>query len=93
MAAGSSPVGKDFAARHADISFVLGDSIPATVRAAAETKAIARQKYGRDLMVFTTTFIICAHTQAEARRLHALDEDFYFYQSRMTLFTTIETSL
>jgi len=69
MNGGTSPAGRDFAARHADITFALlpaPESAPALV---ADLKRHAREAYGRELLVFGAAHVVCAEDRAEARRL------------------------
>jgi alkanesulfonate monooxygenase SsuD/methylene tetrahydromethanopterin reductase-like flavin-dependent oxidoreductase (luciferase family) len=76
MSAGSSPAGRRFAARHADINFVHLPSfaeMPATV-AAARREASANSD--RDPGIFAGGYIVCADTEREAwRRYHHVVRD------------------
>ncbi|MFL5846404.1 MAG: LLM class flavin-dependent oxidoreductase [Solirubrobacteraceae bacterium] len=76
MSAGVSPRGRDFAAKHADISFIAVDSIETARTMVAETKANARDTYGRDLGVFAACQVVCADTEQEARRFY----DYYVHE-------------
>ncbi|GGM94914.1 luciferase [Lentzea pudingi] len=75
MAAGLSPRGRRFAAQHADISFMAVQDVSKIAPAIAQTKQEARD-FGRDLMVFVQTPIVCADTEKEAQELlgHYVDE-------------------
>ncbi len=68
MSAGASPAGRRFAARHADMNFVHlpgFDELPSVVGAA---KQEARDNAGRDVGIFAGGYMVCADTEAEARR-------------------------
>jgi FMNH2-dependent dimethyl sulfone monooxygenase len=68
MNAGSSPAGKDFAAAHADLAFViLGSEDPEVCRAQiAEYRDLAAREHGRDLQVWGYTYVIQRDSHAEA---------------------------
>jgi alkanesulfonate monooxygenase SsuD/methylene tetrahydromethanopterin reductase-like flavin-dependent oxidoreductase (luciferase family) len=76
MSAGVSPRGRDFAAKHADISFIAVDSIDTAREMVAETKQNAREAYGRDLKVFAACQVVCADTEKEAREFY----DYYVHE-------------
>lgn len=66
MGAGNSPAGRAFAAKHADINFVVAqtiDDVPALVET---VKDEARQNFGREIQVFGMGRIVCRDTEAEA---------------------------
>ncbi|MGW4340667.1 LLM class flavin-dependent oxidoreductase [Rhodococcus koreensis] len=69
MSAGSSSAGRKFAGRYADMIFCffqgLDDLRPAVEQARADAKAVS----GREVKVFGHGYIVCADTEAEARRL------------------------
>lgn len=70
MNASSSPVGKDFAAKHFDILFASLrerdlDSIRAQVQAIRQH---AYAEYGRDLKVWVSAYMIIGDTSADAQR-------------------------
>ena len=71
MSAGFSPAGRAFAAKHADINFVITPDRDAARTAIAETKARAGDEHGRELLVFGAAHILCRDTEAEARREYA----------------------
>lgn len=78
MNAGSSGVGRDFAARIADMCFVqIASDDPAERRKQVEVyKRHAREKFGRDIQVWTMATIVQRETQAEAEaylRHYAVD--------------------
>ncbi|MET0452113.1 MAG: LLM class flavin-dependent oxidoreductase [Mycobacterium sp.] len=68
MAAGSSPVGRDFALRNADMCFVgLMSNDPEDWRKQVESyKDAARSQYGREVQVWIMSSIIQRDTNAEA---------------------------
>jgi alkanesulfonate monooxygenase SsuD/methylene tetrahydromethanopterin reductase-like flavin-dependent oxidoreductase (luciferase family) len=73
MSAGFSPAGREFAARHADVNFVITPDRAAAREAIAAVKARARDEYGRELKVFGAAHVLCrdsdAAAQAEYRRV------------------------
>ncbi len=70
MSAGASPAGRAFAARHADLNFVILPDRDAARSTVAAVKAEARRDGDRDLLVFGAGHILCRDTEAEARRDH-----------------------
>jgi alkanesulfonate monooxygenase SsuD/methylene tetrahydromethanopterin reductase-like flavin-dependent oxidoreductase (luciferase family) len=68
MQAGASPVGQRFAAKYADMAFI-------NLRAQAEgadalidsTRRLAREEFGRDLLVWSSAYVVCRPTEQEAR--------------------------
>jgi alkanesulfonate monooxygenase SsuD/methylene tetrahydromethanopterin reductase-like flavin-dependent oxidoreductase (luciferase family) len=76
MAAGLSPRGRDFAAKFADVSFIPASDLDSVAATIADTKRRAREDYGRDILVFGQTSIVCADTEQEARDYyrHYVDE-------------------
>jgi alkanesulfonate monooxygenase SsuD/methylene tetrahydromethanopterin reductase-like flavin-dependent oxidoreductase (luciferase family) len=75
MSAGFSPAGQDFAQRHADLNFVAVQDPDKARAAAAKVRASAREKFGRDVLVWCGGWIVCRHTRQEA-------EDFVDYVIR-----------
>ncbi|MGF7160596.1 alkanesulfonate monooxygenase SsuD/methylene tetrahydromethanopterin reductase-like flavin-dependent oxidoreductase (luciferase family) [Rhodoligotrophos appendicifer] len=67
MSAGSSPAGRDFAARHTDLIFIMFDDFEKAAQTVSEIKSTAREKYGREVKVMTMATIACADTEQEAR--------------------------
>lgn len=67
MSAGLSPRGREFAARWADLSFILLPSIANGAPVVADIKNRARADHGRELQVFGMGYIVCGDTEAEAR--------------------------
>ena len=76
MSAGNSPRGQHFAARHADLNFVVARDMEAAGRAAAQVKRLAREEYGREIQVFGQCYIVCRDTEKEAREF----ADYYVNQ-------------
>ena len=68
MSAGNSPAGRDFAARHADLNFALGPDLPTLAATCADIKHLARERYERELSVFTMGYVVCRETEREALR-------------------------
>jgi len=67
MNAGLSPAGRRFAAKHADLTFVAVPDLETGRTVVSEIKAMARKEFGRELLVFLMTYIVCAETEREAR--------------------------
>lgn len=68
MSAGNSERGQHFAARHADLNYVVAPDIATAGTLAASVKDLARETYDRDIQVFGHGHIVCAQTEAEAKR-------------------------
>ncbi len=66
--AGASPRGQEFSARNVDINLIASpiEETPAYVRG---IKALANDKYERDIDVWTYVLVICRETEAEAKRV------------------------
>jgi FMNH2-dependent dimethyl sulfone monooxygenase len=76
MSAGSSPAGRAFAARHADINFVHLPSWDGMRQAVAAAREEARAASGREPGIFAGGYIVCADTEREAwRRYHHVVRD------------------
>jgi dimethylsulfone monooxygenase len=76
MSAGTSEVGRRFAARHADINFVHLPSIEEMPAIVAAAKADAREHAGRDVQIYSSAYIVVADTEEEAwRRYHHVTRD------------------
>jgi alkanesulfonate monooxygenase SsuD/methylene tetrahydromethanopterin reductase-like flavin-dependent oxidoreductase (luciferase family) len=75
MSAGFSAAGREFAARHADINFVITPDRSVARESIAQVKATARS-YGRELKVFGAAHVLCRDDDAAAQREHRrlLDE-------------------
>jgi alkanesulfonate monooxygenase SsuD/methylene tetrahydromethanopterin reductase-like flavin-dependent oxidoreductase (luciferase family) len=70
MSAGNSPRGMEFAARHADLHFVIAKDVAAAAEVAGRGRKLAADKYGRKLRVFSQAYIVCADTEREAQEIH-----------------------
>lgn len=68
MNAGTSAAGLDFTAKHCDFSLASRNEIDGSDTFVADIKALARNRYGRDLGVLNVAHIICADTEREAQR-------------------------
>jgi alkanesulfonate monooxygenase SsuD/methylene tetrahydromethanopterin reductase-like flavin-dependent oxidoreductase (luciferase family) len=67
MSAGASPTGSDFAARNADLHFIiLGEPKDAEDRVAS-LKDHARKTYDREIKVITGVHIVCRDNEQDAR--------------------------
>ncbi|WP_375388699.1 LLM class flavin-dependent oxidoreductase [uncultured Amnibacterium sp.] len=67
MSAAVSPRGREFAARWSDISFQNIRDFAAQKPQIEQTKANAREQYGRELQVAASVIIVCADTEQEAK--------------------------
>lgn len=69
MNAGGSERGRHFAAKYADMAFLIVKSEdPDVIRAEAELyRSTAREEYGRDLQIWTFAYVVQRETEAEAR--------------------------
>jgi len=66
MSAGFSPAGRAFAARHADLNFVITPDREAARTSIAEVKALARAG-GRELRVWGAAHVLCRDDDARAQ--------------------------
>lgn len=67
MSAGVSPAGRRFAARHADMNFILAPNLDVAAATVADVHRIAREEFGRTVDVWGNAAIFCAATHAEAK--------------------------
>jgi dimethylsulfone monooxygenase len=69
MNAGGSPVGQRWAARNADMGFVLLQShdYDGAKRQVDHLKGLARDEFGRDIGVWASAYVVCRPTEQEAR--------------------------
>ena len=67
--AGASPAGQEFSARNVDINLIAlpTEETPAYVK---NIKALANDKYQRDIDVWTYCLVVCRETEKEARAAH-----------------------
>src|SRR5579863_7845575 len=72
MSAGASPRGKQFAAKYADVAFTNLEAHDLdTMRARVDSyRRLAREEYGREVQVWTNSYIFQGDTEAEARRFY-----------------------
>jgi len=68
MNAGQSPAGIDFAARQCDILLATRNGVEGTKAFIDNAKGLARDRYGRKLSVLNVGHVICAPTEADARK-------------------------
>ena len=64
--AGISPRGQRFAAEHADVGFIMGEDIAELARNARTLRGVAREEFGRDIVVLADVVIACFPTDREA---------------------------
>jgi alkanesulfonate monooxygenase SsuD/methylene tetrahydromethanopterin reductase-like flavin-dependent oxidoreductase (luciferase family) len=67
MSAGASPTGSDFAARNADLHFIILSDLEGTKDRISALKDNARTKYGREIKVMTGVQIVCRDTEKDAQ--------------------------
>lgn len=72
MSAGASPRGRHFAAKYADVAFTnLEAHDPETLRSRVDSyRKLAREEYGREVQVWTNSYIFQGDTEAEAKRFY-----------------------
>ena len=70
MNAGSSDEDREFAARNCDFLFTVMVDIASGAQTVARMQAIARERYQRQLGVFTTSYVVCRPTTAQAQAYH-----------------------
>lgn len=68
MNAGTSPAGREFAARHSDLIYAGLTNFETAGDQIREIKAHARERHGRELRVFGRAHIVCRDSEREARR-------------------------
>ena len=67
MSAGVSPAGRRFAAKHADMNFILAPDLASARETARDVRRIARSEFGRDVEVWGNAALFIGATAAEAR--------------------------
>ena len=72
MSAGVSPAGRKFAAKHADMNFILAPDLDAARATVIDVKQTARKEFSRDVEVWGNAAIFCRATLREA-------EEYYHY--------------
>ncbi len=70
MSAGGSPAGRSFAAKHANINFIILPEQPLIAPTVQALKSDAYHSTGRNILVFGAVHIVCSDTEAEARALY-----------------------
>lgn len=70
MNAGSSEQGRDFAARNCDFLFTVMVDTDMGAADVSAIKTLAKEKYQRDIGVFTTSYVVCRPTNDEAQEYH-----------------------
>ncbi|MBS4206620.1 LLM class flavin-dependent oxidoreductase [Bacillus sp. FJAT-50079] len=75
ISAGTSPAGRDYAARFTDFNFGFTESIDYAKEWTKSIKKYAWEEYKRQINTFTTSFVVCRPTEKEAW-------DFYDYYVR-----------
>jgi alkanesulfonate monooxygenase SsuD/methylene tetrahydromethanopterin reductase-like flavin-dependent oxidoreductase (luciferase family) len=71
MNAGTSPAGREFAARHSDLIYAGLTNYETAADQIREIKTHARERHGRELRVFGRAHIVCRDTEAQAQREYA----------------------
>ena len=69
MNAGGSEKGRHFAAKHCDLAFVVFQShdFAAAKAQVSEYRRIAREEYGREIQVWTYSYVVQGETERDAR--------------------------
>ena len=67
MSAGVSPAGRRFAARHADMNFILAPTLDAAADTVRDVRRTARDEFAREVEVWGNAALFIGHTSAEAR--------------------------
>jgi alkanesulfonate monooxygenase SsuD/methylene tetrahydromethanopterin reductase-like flavin-dependent oxidoreductase (luciferase family) len=67
MNAGTSPAGREFAARHSDLIFAGLTTLETAAAQVAEIKQLAREKWGRDIKAFGRGHVVCRESESAAR--------------------------
>ena len=68
--AGSSPQGRDFAARNSNVVFTVVGGPEDGAAIVEAVRANARNAYSREVEVFTPAYCVCRSTRAEAEEFH-----------------------
>ena len=67
ISAGVSPRGRRFAAEHADVAFITGETLADFRENAAAFRRMAREEFGREIVVLSDVVACCFPTDREAR--------------------------
>ena len=68
MSAGASGRGGEFAARNADINFIQAPDLDTHLAKGNHVRELAKTKYDRDIKIMGMGYVVCADTEAEARK-------------------------
>ncbi|MFM1916674.1 MAG: hypothetical protein RJB01_189 [Actinomycetota bacterium] len=71
MSAGSSPAGRAFAQKHADLNFIAVPSWEMLPTLTETARTEARENFGTDPLLFGHGYVVVADTEAEAQRKFA----------------------
>lgn len=68
MNAGGSPRGRDFAAEHCDVAFIIPQiPTPEAVRGQVEQyRTLAREKFGKEIQIWMSSYVVQRDSKAEA---------------------------
>jgi alkanesulfonate monooxygenase SsuD/methylene tetrahydromethanopterin reductase-like flavin-dependent oxidoreductase (luciferase family) len=72
MNAGTSPAGREFAAKHSDVNFAGLTTADSAAEQIAAIKQHARDVHGRDVRVFGRAHVVCRDTEREAQAFYDL---------------------
>jgi len=69
MNAGGSPTGQHFAAKYADMAFIVVQqhNYDAAKAQVDNLRRLAREEYGREIQVWCSAYVVCRPTEREAR--------------------------
>jgi alkanesulfonate monooxygenase SsuD/methylene tetrahydromethanopterin reductase-like flavin-dependent oxidoreductase (luciferase family) len=67
MNAGASSASRDFAARNADINFVIIDDAESGAELVRDVQRYAFEEYGRRPLMFSGAYVVCRDTEKEAQ--------------------------
>jgi FMNH2-dependent dimethyl sulfone monooxygenase len=70
MNAGTSPAGRNFAAKHSDVIFAGLTNFETAPKQIQEIKQLARDEHDRDIRVFGRGHIVCRDTEKEAKEYY-----------------------
>ncbi|MGD9603154.1 MAG: LLM class flavin-dependent oxidoreductase [Gammaproteobacteria bacterium] len=70
MSAGVSPAGRRFAAKHADMNFILAPTLEHVRATVTDVHRIAHDEFSRDVEVWGNCAIFCRRTRAEAEAFY-----------------------
>jgi alkanesulfonate monooxygenase SsuD/methylene tetrahydromethanopterin reductase-like flavin-dependent oxidoreductase (luciferase family) len=76
MSAGTSPRGREFAAKHVDINFGQPESLEQLTKWNKEMKDLAWGSYRREIGTFMVSMVVCRDTEKEAKEYY----DYYVHE-------------